>query len=679
MTTLLTASDLELHYNHKYLLNKVNFVLDNREVIGLVGRNGCGKTSLLKIIASELDFDGGKLEFKKGAFVGYLPQDFEIQSILTIKQYLDEATEWITDLVVEYESLKVDNQQKHDLLEIISSHHGFDLQVHLRDLCNRFEVDLDSKKPISAFSGGEQRRIALVGALLGYPEILIVDEPTNHLDLRAIETLEKIIKAYQGVVLIVSHDRYFLDNVVTRMWELWQGQFFVHTGGYSKYLENKAIRLEIENSTDWKKQQYLKRELEWVRAGVKARSTKDKGRLKRFYDLKDTAGIENDLSVEMILPEPKPQGARILEVEKTFLDIKSTKSDSKTLSTTLEQTIEEPKMYKNSSDSPAQSDSKILQSKNLVHNFTFSFQPGQKIGVIGNNGAGKTSFLKMLMGQVPASKGTVKIGINTEFLYFDQTKVSLKPSKTPFEILGDGNERMDFGQTQVSVRKYLEAWLFDRQKYNTTVKHLSGGEKSRLVLAKILAQGGNFLVLDEPTNDLDLDTLRVLEESLVNFEGTAMIVSHDRYFLNRVCNYIFAFEGNGAILICTGNYDNYLTKTIDPMLVRSYREELRRKEKEQKQKQKDTKSEIQKLEFQIEKIENKLLELKEPFEDPDFYIKQQARSLKLHKLISDWEKELRIAMEKWEVLSSEQIVISEIVNSTVEFEDFIIKPPKNTK
>jgi ABC transport system ATP-binding/permease protein len=646
MISLLTAVDLNLHYGSKTYLNNLNFVLHERDVIGLVGRNGCGKTSLLKVLAGQTDYDGGKLEFKKGVKIGYLPQDFDLSPDFTVQSFLQESSQWIRDLVSEYNQAPENTQQKHDLLIRVSNHYGFSLDSHIQSICQQIGVDYEQNKKVSQMSGGQQRRLALVSALIGFPEILILDEPTNHLDITTIESLEQIIKSYTGAVLIVSHDRYFLDSVATKMWELWQSKLYVHNGGYSKYLENKSIRIEIATSSEWKKQQFLKRELEWVRAGVKARSTKDKGRLKRFYQLKDETGLEPDLSLEMILPEPKEQGSRVLEMEKCYYD----------------QVAFVPKSDKET------------ESISLIHNFNFSFQPNQRIGVVGPNGVGKTTFLKMLIGQIQPTKGTIKTGINTEFLYFEQKKVLLKLDESAFDFLGDGNERMPFGESTIGVRKYLSAWMFDYYKYSQAVKHLSGGEKSRLILAKILSKGGNFLILDEPTNDLDLDTLRILEESLQDFEGTSIMVSHDRYFLNRVCNYIFAFEGNGAITISTGNYNQYLNKKMDPSLIRFYKEALRKQERENKQKQKENKSQLTKIEQEIEQTEKKLEELNEPFADPEFYIKEQKRAIKLHSMISDWEKQLAKLMQKWENLQSESIDIEEVLNSTVDFDDFIIKP-----
>ena len=657
MTSLLVATELELHYNHKTFLDKLNFVLEDRNVVGLVGRNGCGKSSLLKILSNQIDYDGGKIEFKKNTKLGYLPQDFEMNLESTVVAQVLESSKWIVDLISEYNEIKIESQHKHDLFEQISKYQGWELEKHIVDLCQKFGVTMNDKK-LGQLSGGESRRLALVCTLIGFPDILILDEPTNHLDLGAIEMLEKIIKNYSGAVLMVSHDRYFLDNVATKMWELHKGSFFVHNGGYTKYLENKATRMEIQNSADWKKQQFLKRELDWVRAGVKARGTKDKGRLKRFYELKSSGEMEQDLSVQMILPEPKPQGSRVMEVEKIYFEI-----EDKAIKT-VKNKVQEISANSNQNN----------LARSIIHDFSFSFQSGQKIGILGNNGVGKTTFLNLLMSQILPTKGTIKTGVNTEFLYFDQKKTNLNLGKTPFDELGDGNEKFLFGDILVSTRKYLESWLFDRQKYDTTIKHLSGGEKSRLILAKILAKGGNFLILDEPTNDLDLDTLRVLEESLVEFEGTSLIVSHDRYFLNRVCNYIFAFEGNGAITISTGNYDQYLAKKIDPMLIKSYREALREKERQIKQAQKNTDNHLKKIESEIEQVETKIEDLKKPFDDPDFFIKEQNRAIKLHKMISDWERELERLMKKWEVLSSDDFDKEQVLNTNLTIDDVFIKP-----
>jgi ATPase subunit of ABC transporter with duplicated ATPase domains len=720
MSALLTAKEILLHYNSKTYLDELTFTLNHGDIIGLVGKNGCGKTSLLRILAGVQDYDGGKIETKTRARIGYLPQDFEFDTSLTIEQTLINASDWIRALIQEYEELNLKpidtniEQQKHDLLTEISDHYGWDLENHIETLCKQFEV-VDRSKLISECSGGQQRRVALVCALIGLPSVLILDEPTNHLDLATIENLENLIKGYNGAVLIVSHDRYFLDNIANKMWELHSGKFFVHDGNYSKYLENKAIRSEIENSKNWKKQQYLKRELEWVRQGVKARGTKDKGRMKRFYEAKDESGLEKDLSINLILPEPRETGARVLEIENIYLE---------------------------------------NHGQWIAHNFSFSFQPGQKIGIIGNNGVGKSTFLKLMMGEYtkervrfdtdiknkfevdqrgnfplemtgtaglgPAThspkgwqqtdgadqsdtttknnletkaissntgtgsfaplkmtqyfedevknktptltlKGTVKVGINTEYLYFDQQKVGLNRENSPFEELTETNEQMMFGNKLISTHRYLQNWLFDKTKRNTSIKHLSGGEKSRLMLAKILAHGGNFLILDEPTNDLDLDTLRVLEENLEVFPGTVAIVSHDRYFLNRVCDYIFAFEGNGAITISTGNYDDYIGKKMDPMLVKSYREMIKKQRVIKDEIEKNKKAKIKKIESDIAVVEKKLTELQAHFDDPDFYLKDPTRATKVHRMITEREWELEKLMTAWSTFVEADIVADERV------------------
>jgi ABC transport system ATP-binding/permease protein len=778
MSTLLTAKQITLHYNSKTYLDELTFILESGDIIGLVGKNGCGKTSLMRILAGLQDYDGGSIEIKTGQRIGYLPQDFEFDQELTIEETLVNSSGWIRDLIKEYDTLnsktlhypvatqhpldrgnQIDNlkisfgeqsqptnspyqgggseadggnlsnatinvvaktavsnsstlsstgtesfaplkmtnnpileQQKHDLLTQISDHHGWDLEAHIDMLCKNFDVP-DRTKLIKECSGGQQRRVALACALIGLPSILILDEPTNHLDLLAIENLEKLIKGYNGAVLIVSHDRYFLDNCANKMWELLSGKFFQHSGNYSKYLENKAIRIEIENSKNWKKQQYLKRELEWVRQGVKARGVKDKGRMKRFYEAKDESGLEKDLSINLILPEPKETGARVLEMENIYLED---------------------------------------HGQWIAHNFSFSFQPSQKIGIIGGNGVGKSTFLKLMMGhytkervrfdtdvrnefQNPTTnypvatqqpldrgnnqsglelnlnekglsinspyqgggndsaegsnldkseqtlKGTVKVGINTEYLYFDQKKVGLDYSNSAYEELTETNEQMYFGNKLISTHRYLQNWLFDKTKRNTAIKYLSGGEKSRLMLAKILARGGNFLILDEPTNDLDLDTLRVLEENLEVFPGTVAIVSHDRYFLNRVCDYIFAFEGNGAITISTGNYDDYIGKKMDPMLVKSYREMLKKQKQVNEDIEKNKRAKIKKIESDIAVVEKKLSELQAQFDDPDFYVKDPTRATKVHRMITERERELDKLMEAWTTFVDAGVVKDEIL------------------
>ncbi len=607
---LLVAKDILLHYNHKTYLDNITFGLDSGDIVGLVGRNGTGKTSLLKIIAGTADFDGGEIELKKGTKIGYLPQEFEFEPELTIQEILFNSSIWIRESLKRFDKLKDEDPAKHELMEVLTRHYGWELEKHITELCNQFEVkNLDQK--ISNCSGGESRRVALVCALIGFPDVLILDEPTNHLDLLAIENLEKLLKNYQGSVLLVSHDRYFLDNVATKMWELSGGKFYEHKGNYTKYLENKAIRMEIDASRDHKKKQYLKRELEWVNAGVKARATKDKGRLKRFYELKNSGDFESDDSVEMLLPEPTEQGSRILDIIKTSLSV---------------------------------------ANKEVLRDFDFSFQSGMKIGIVGNNGVGKTTFLKLLMGEITPDKGSVKIGTNTEYLYFDQKKATLDPEKTAIDELSEGNEKMFFGANLISTRKYLSGWLFDKTKQMVAIKQLSGGEKSRLMLAKILARGGNFLVLDEPTNDLDLDTLRILEENLVNFEGVAVIVSHDRYFLNRVCNYIIGIEGQGSTIVSTGNYDNYIGKKIDPMLVRSYRIAVKEAKKMSVEINRDKEKRLKKVEKEIEICESKISELETMFKDPEFYLRNPEKARLSHKELTKREFELERLMTEWEKL-----------------------------
>ena len=605
---LLVAKDILLHYNNKTYLDNITFGLDTGDIVGLVGRNGTGKTSLLKIIAGTADYDGGSIELKKGTKIGYLPQDSEFDSRLTVANILDTSSLWIRDLLVEFDNLKDDDQSKHELMETITRHFGWELDKHIKQLCNQFEVKNLNQK-IGECSGGEARRVALVCALIGFPDVLILDEPTNHLDLLAIENLEKLLKNYTGAVLLVSHDRYFLDNVATKMWELAGAKFYEHKGNYTKYLENKAIRMEIDSSRDHKKKQYLKRELEWVIAGVKARATKDKGRLKRFYELRNTNDFEGDESVEMLLPEPTEQGSRILDIIKTSLSV---------------------------------------ANKEVMRDFDFSFQSGMKVGIVGNNGVGKTTFLKLLMGQVNPDKGSVKIGTNTQHLYFDQKKEHLDLEKTPIDELSEGNEKMYFGENLISTRKYLSGWLFDKSKQMVAIKQLSGGEKSRLMLAKILARGGNFLVLDEPTNDLDLDTLRILEENLINFEGVAVIVSHDRYFLNRVCNYIIGIEGRGSTIVSTGNYDNYVGKKIDPLLVRSYQEAIKEAKKMAVETNRDKEKLVKKIEREIAICESKISELEKMFEDPEFYLRNPEKARSSHKELTKREFELERLMMQWE-------------------------------
>ena len=374
---------------------------------------------------------------------------------------------------------------------------------------------------MSTLSGGEKRRVALCRALLARPDFLILDEPTNHLDTGSIEWLEDFLARYSGTCLFVTHDRYFLDRIATRVVELSRGKFYSYDGNYTDYLLARAERQAVEEMQEHKRQKFLKRELEWVRKAPRARRTKSVDRVERYFEMAAQEAPEAELDVELIIPTPPKLANRIIELTDVSVE---------------------------------------LGGRTLFQHVNLNLAAGERLGVVGRNGLGKSSLLKVILQELPAASGVVEIGARTEINYVDQNRLLLDDAKTVWEEVGSGGEHVTLGEENITLRGYLRRFLFTEERINTKINQLSGGERSRVLLAKILKRGGNVLILDEPTNDLDLGTLRLLEEALVAFGGSVIVVSHDRYFLNRVCTAILAFEGEGRVAYSVGNYDYYLER-----------------------------------------------------------------------------------------------------------------------
>ncbi|MCL4143601.1 UNVERIFIED_CONTAM: hypothetical protein GTU68_030194, partial [Idotea baltica] len=376
----------------------------------------------------------------------------------------------------------------------------------------------------SPLSGGEKRRVALCRALASQPDLLLLDEPTNHLDADSIRWLESFLESYGGAVIFVTHDRYFLNVIATRIIEIDNGKAYSHPGNYTAFLESKAIRQNIAENAEKKRQKFLKDELEWVRAGVKARTTKSRSRLDAFYKVKDQEAPPEETQMDLLIPPPPRLGDTIVDLEKVGINFESEAS---------------PRW--------------------LFRNLNLKLEAGQCTGIVGRNGVGKTTLLKICLDQLQPTQGTAKLGKQVKINYIDQTRMQLDGTGSLLDEISDGNEKIFFGEETIGARAYLKRFLFSDDRINERVDLLSGGERARLMLAKVLKTGGNLIVLDEPTNDLDLPSLRMLEEALAAFGGTIIVVSHDRYFLDRICDQIIAFEDDG-VRVTPGNYSYYLEK-----------------------------------------------------------------------------------------------------------------------
>lgn len=521
---LLTANELVVAFNDRVILDHATLALHEGDRIGLVGRNGAGKSTFLKVLAGQRTPDSGEVAARRDLVVSYLSQEFTLDPQKNVLENIRDGASHVLGLIAEFESLPANSKRHEQLEEHIAHLDGWNLDNRIETAMSHLGTP-PGDRDITSLSGGEKRRVAMCRTLVSRPDLLILDEPTNHLDPESIEWVAEFLENFGGAFLVVTHDRWFLDRVTNLTVELAEGRFFSYEGGYTEYLLAKAERQRAEAVVEHKRQMFLEKELAWVRQGPRAQRSKQKNRFERYYETAAQAGPVVEEDMELVIPPPPPLGNRVVELSNLGIE---------------------------------------FGGRTLFRNFSHLFENGQRIGVAGRNGVGKTSLLKAIIGDLQPTEGTVKIGQLTKFNYVDQSRLQLREDRTVIDEVSDGTEFVIWGNGKLSLRAYLKRFLFSDDRINLQVKYLSGGERSRLLLARILKQGGNFLILDEPTNDLDLSTLRVLEEALIAFPGVVLVVSHDRYFLNRVCTGILAFEGDERIAYSVGNYDYYLEKKNRP-------------------------------------------------------------------------------------------------------------------
>ena len=490
--------------------------------IGVVGVNGSGKSTLLKIMAG-LDTDfSGEAWAAQGAKVGYLPQEPKLEDHLTVRENVMLGVKDKKDILDRYNDLAM-NYSDETANEMAQLQDEIDAQ-NLWDLDAQIDVSLEALRcpPDDAMpeslSGGEARRVALCRLLLEQPDMLLLDEPTNHLDAETIGWLQKHLINYAGTILVVTHDRYFLDDITSWILEIDRGQGVPYEGNYSAWLEQKAKRLSQESREDKSKQKTLERELDWMRQGQKARQAKSKARIAAYNDMANQSEREKVGHAQIIIPNGPRLGSKVIEVEGL---------------------------------------KKAMGDKLLVEDLSFSLPPGGIVGVIGPNGAGKTTLFKMLTGQEQPDEGTVEFGDTVQLSYVDQSRDDLDPNANVWEAIADGLDVIQLGDAEVNGRAYCSAFNFKGATQQKKASLLSGGERNRVHMARLLRAGGNVLLLDEPTNDLDVETLRALEDALVDFAGCAVVISHDRFFLDRICTHILAFEGEAHVEWFEGNFEDY--------------------------------------------------------------------------------------------------------------------------
>ncbi|MFB2530806.1 energy-dependent translational throttle protein EttA [Paracoccus sp. p4-l81] len=490
--------------------------------IGVVGVNGAGKSTLLRIMAGiDKDFTG-EAWAAKGATVGYLPQEPQLDSSLDVRGNVMLGVAAKKAILDRYNELAM-NYSDETAEEMAALQDTIDAQ-NLWDLDSQIDVAMEALRcppddaDVDTLSGGERRRVALCKLLLEQPDMLLLDEPTNHLDAETIAWLQKHLIEYPGTILCVTHDRYFLDDITGWILELDRGRGIPYEGNYSAWLEQKAKRLEQESREDKAKQKTLERELEWIRAGAKARQAKSKARINAYEELASQSERDKLTRAQIIIPNGPRLGGKVIEVEGL---------------------------------------KKAMGDKLLIEDLTFALPPGGIVGVIGPNGAGKSTLFKMLTGHEAPDAGSITYGDTVKLAYVDQSRDALDPNKTVWEEISGGAEQIELGDAQMNSRAYASAFNFKGGDQQKKVGQLSGGERNRVHMAKLLKSGGNVLLLDEPTNDLDVETLQALEAALDDFAGCAVIISHDRFFLDRLCTHILAFEGDAHVEWFEGNFEAY--------------------------------------------------------------------------------------------------------------------------
>ena len=494
--------------------------------IGLVGVNGAGKSTLLKIMAGiEKEFVGEAYP-AQGVKVGYLPQEPKLDESKTVrenilesvsvkKSLLDQFNNIATSLADDYSDEKMEEMTK--LQDKIDSLQIWDIDSKI-DMAMEALRCPDDSAVVSTLSGGEIRRVALCKLLLEEPDLLLLDEPTNHLDAETVSWLQQHLIAYKGTILIVTHDRYFLDQITGWILELDRGKGLPFEGNYSDWLENKSTRLELEEKTEKSKNTILKKELDWIRQGAKARQAKQKARITAYLDLLNEDKKEKISTSQIVIPNGQRLGTKVIDAEKI---------------------------------------TKTFDNKMLFEDFSFSIPPGAIVGVVGANGAGKSTLLKILTGDESLTSGQISIGDTVELSYVDQSRDKLDDAKNVWEEISDSLDVIKLGDLEVNSRAYVGAFNFKGPDQQKRVGQLSGGERNRVHLAKLLKSGGNVLLLDEPTNDLDIETLRALEDAVLEFAGCVIVVSHDRFFMDRLCTHILSFEGESNMTFFEGNFNDY--------------------------------------------------------------------------------------------------------------------------
>uniref|UniRef100_UPI004047D25C ABC-F family ATP-binding cassette domain-containing protein n=1 Tax=Polaribacter sp. TaxID=1920175 RepID=UPI004047D25C len=610
----LSVENISKSYGEKVLFEELSFGINKDQKVAFVAKNGSGKTSILNIIAGLDTPDAGQVICRKGIQISYLAQTDELDPNLTIEETIFSSENTVLRIINQYNKALEDPSNEtayQDAFELMEQHQAWDFETQYKQILSKLKFeDLDMK--VSNLSGGQKKRLALAAVLINKPDLLILDEPTNHLDLEMIEWLEDYFAKEKITLFMVTHDRYFLERVCNEIVELDHGQLYRYKGNYSYYLEKKEERLALEQVTVEKAKNLYNKELDWMRRQPKARTTKSKSRIDDFYEIKEKAHKRRQDHVVQLEINMERLGSKILELHKV---------------------------------------SKSFENTTILKGFEYVFKRGERIGIIGKNGTGKSTFLNLITQNIPIDSGKVILGETVKFGYYTQSGIQIKEGQKVIEVIKEFGEFIPLTKgRKITAGQLLERFLFDRKRQHDFVEKLSGGEQKRLYLCAVLIQNPNFLILDEPTNDLDVVTLNVLEEFLLDFPGNLLVVSHDRYFMDKIMDSLFVFRGDGLIENFPGNYSDFRAyEDSNPP------EKAEKKEIETPVKQANNaglsfqeKREFGQLETDLAKLEKKKLEIEDLFANnsiaPENIVKT---STELQQIID----ELEIKEERWLELS----------------------------
>lgn len=635
---LLNLSNAYLGFGDFPLLDHTELHIEPNERVCLVGRNGAGKSTLMKVLAGEVQLDDGKLIFEKDIVVARLEQDPPRHIQETVFEYVAEGIAHLSDLLKQYHhiSQQMLTDYSDDLLTKLSQvqaqlehNNGWQFENRIQDTLKLLELDPDKK--LCELSGGWVRRAALARALVADPDILLLDEPTNHLDVEAITWLEDLLLNFKGSIIFISHDRSFIRKMATRIVDLDRGKLVSYPSNYDLYLETKAEDLRVEALQNELFDKKLAQEEVWIRQGIKARRTRNEGRVRTLKKLREERRNRREVQgkAKIQLDTTARSGKIVFEIENASYEV---------------------------------------EGKTLLKDFSATIQRGDKIALVGSNGCGKTTFIKLLLGELQPTSGTIRCGTKLDIAYFDQYRAELDLEKTVMDNVADGKQDIEVNGVKRHVLGYLQDFLFPPKRAMTPVKALSGGERNRLLLAKLLLKPNNLLILDEPTNDLDVETLELLEELLADYQGTLLIVSHDRQFIDNTVEECFFFEGNGVLNQYIGGYfdakqqqENYHVsqasqlqnqKKNEPLAAEPAKQEKPKIEAKKVKLSYKEQRELEALPAQMEALEAEIESLQTEISSADFFSKEVAYTQEKLQALADKEAELEQAFERWEVLES---------------------------